>query len=126
MTIWFCVVAYTDFYESFLAFLVGGDFWEVGGLGGVRPMALKTVRRSRQSPRIAPSIEASRCLSSWLSSVWRLVRGGVLSLVAFLPYSSRGLGEFPDADAPRLAALGSFDSRSLAQDDFSGQAGRRG
>src|SRR5580704_940779 len=104
--------AYTVF--AFLDFLVGGVFWEVGGLGGVRPMVLKTVRRSRQSPRIAPSMQASRFLSSWFSSVWRLVSGGVSLVVVFLRLPSGGLREFPEAASPRLAVSGSFESRLRA------------
>src|SRR5580704_14391850 len=101
MTSWFCVVdararrlAPTLSLRSLIFWWVG-VFWEVGGLGGVRPLVLKTVRRSRQSPRIAPSMQASRFLSSWFSSVWRLVRGGVLSVVVFLRFPSGGLREFP-------------------------------
>ena len=45
-------------------------FWWMGIFGrlgprGVSPMALNTVQRSRQSPRMAPSMEASSFLSSW-------------------------------------------------------------
>ena len=44
-------------------------FWWMGifgrlGLARVSPMALNTVRRSRQSPGMAPSMEASSFLSS--------------------------------------------------------------
>jgi hypothetical protein len=63
-------------------------FWWMGifgrlGLARVSPMALNTVQRSRQSPRTAPSMEASSFLSSWLSSVSQLVRSGVASVPAF-------------------------------------------
>ena len=49
---------------SFL-FLLDAGLWQLEGLGGVRPTALNTVRKSRQSPRIAPSIEASSFLISF-------------------------------------------------------------
>jgi len=63
-----------------LTFLRDATFWEIGGLRGVRPTALKTVRRSRQLPCMAPSIEASIFLISSQCSVWRLVSGGVVSV----------------------------------------------
>src|ERR1700676_4418636 len=62
-----------------VTFLRGATWWEAGGLRGVRPMALNTVRRSRQLPRIAPSIEASSFLTSSQRSDWRVVSGGVVS-----------------------------------------------
>src|ERR1700680_4230821 len=62
-----------------LTFLRGATWWEAGGLRGVRPTALNTVRRSRQLPCIAPSIEASSFLISSQRSDWRVVRGGVVS-----------------------------------------------
>ena len=62
-----------------VTFLRGATWWEAGGLGGGRPMALNTVRRSRQLPCMAPSIEASSFLISSQRSDWRVVRGGVVS-----------------------------------------------
>ena len=51
---------------------------EAGGLRAVRPTALNTVRRSRQLPRMAPSIEASSFSISWRRSDWSVVGGGVV------------------------------------------------
>ena len=69
----------------FFTFLRDATLWEVGGLRGVRPTALKTVRSLRQLPRMAPSMQASSFLISSQLSVWRLVSGrsGVGVVFAF-------------------------------------------
>ena len=86
-------------------------------------MALKTVRRSRQLPCIAFSIEASSFLISSQRSDWRLVRGEMFSPQAFSRFVLDDWGELPAAPFSLLAEWGSFDRATgvLALDDiFSG------